>query len=503
MSTTQLSPLKGFVLQKCTIKTHNDQYIDLSSHYVELNLCESIFSPVVYGDIVIVDMYNFISYGPLIGGEELELILHNVHGEKSTNDNKSLTPQELDIINKEGNQKKDNVLSYTFSLLSIEGKEIAKNRTQVYKIKFCSKEAIINQQIRISTTFLNKAYSRIANNILFCIFKEIEKLSPNERKDVKGRKSKQLVTLNTFSDSHEPQISIHFPNQHPFECMTYLTGKAFSNEHPKGNPYFFYESLDRFFYFGSYRDHFYFDYTKGEKLSVDKISNKGNKVIIYTNKQLEIDDSSAIAFPHAAIEFYGMTDHLFPKDFDFLENIKKGVYANKLLTYDYTTKKIKKYEYDYVRNYSTVPRIYKDVEKGLMLSKGAPEYKSPYYPESFIKTVFTQDQSFLKGKTDSYPQHTKNYRFLKLQELNNNYLKINMPGDISMYCGKFYDVYLNSPDVSTSEKLKADPHFCGTYFCLRIRHCFKPENYTTALELSKDSFMEETLQTFPQAEKDT
>ena len=46
--------------------------IDIKSLMVELNVYESIFSPAIYGNIVIADSANHIQNMPLIGQEEIE-----------------------------------------------------------------------------------------------------------------------------------------------------------------------------------------------------------------------------------------------------------------------------------------------------------------------------------------------------------------------------------------------------------------------------------------------
>ncbi|MCA9495837.1 MAG: hypothetical protein KC589_02755, partial [Nanoarchaeota archaeon] len=89
----------------------------------------------------------------------------------------------------------------------------------------------------------------------------------------------------------------------------------------------------------------------------------------------------------------------------------------------------------------------------------------------------------------------RNYRLMKLQEFNNNIFTANITGNLSFLSGRFTDVYLNSPDTTTGIKLKADPHFAGTYFNLRVRHSFGPEGHCiTVVEMAKDSFMKETKQ---------
>lgn len=476
---TQLNPIKNYILERCLLKSHTGQNINLALNYIELNLFESIFSPVIIGSIVVVDKFNFITYGPIIGGEEIELKIKNV-------------PKTDDV----GDAKRK--VCGTFTVLSVEHKTIQNNRTQIYEIKFCSKESIYNQLIRVSTTFFQLKYSEMVDRILKIMFKEIKKLDPKERTVHDEFVPKTLYKV-PDDESKEPKLTTHFPNLHPFDCISYLTGKAhWDDKETRGNPYFFYESLDRKFYFGSYKSHLEtFDFTKGKRLDVNDIKKDGNKIILFNNNQVNITNS---AFAHDEMDFYTAIRNEFPKDLDFFENTKKGVYAHKLFTYDYTEQLIKKYTYNYKEDYKKLPRIYKPPTQALMKEEGAPLFKNAYYPNSFVKTAFFQSQAFLVGKNDFWPEKTKTFRYNKMQEFNGNYYQMNLPGDVTLTCGTFYDFYLNSPDTTTGSKLKSDPHFCGTYFCLKIKHCFKPDDYVCSLEIVRDSFMEKTLQTFPKAD---
>jgi len=476
-----VNPIQNYILEKCEITTHTDQKIDLLILYSEINFYESIFSPVLLGSILIPDYFNYVTYGPLIGGEEIVIKIRNIPASQGSG---------------EQTEKGLEYFYHTFTVLSVENRTIAQNRLQLYDIKFCSKEALYNQQLRLSTTFLKKRYSDIAEDVMDILFAEQQKLNPEERKDNPERTKKYLEKLAEKNGSSEPSVTVHFPNLHPFDCIQYLMGKATSGgDSNKANPYFFYESFNRRYYFGSFKDHFCFNHSKGKSLNVNEVNfTDGNKVIIFNNNQISVNQ----VFSHKKVDFFAALSTVFPKDFDYLENIKKGVYAHTLYTYDYTEKKIKKFGFSYKRDYTKIPHIYESQDNALMIKDGAKHFKNPFYSETFVKTAFTHKSLFFTDQQDLTPELTKNYRYEKFQELNNNFFELTIPGDIGCFSGKFFDLYLNSPDVTTNKELKSDPHFSGTYFCLQVRHCFKHENFITSMELCKDSFMEKTLQTFPE-----
>ena len=509
--------LAGHKISYLSILTHSGINIDLSLSYVEINFVESVFSPCVYGNLIIADKFNLPSYGPILGGEELAVKITNYKDNES-----NINDEEFEII------------ELYFAIYNIENKVVSKNRTTIWEIKFCSKEVLWNQQIRICSTFFNKSYSWIANDIFRCFQKEIKKL---ERKS-QIRKSnvseffdaeietnveleKQIKFLSKsnneeYSRQTENIVNIHFPNLHPFECFNFLIGRAMNFR--RGNPYFFFETITkneyRYFFESweslliEYQHRKTFPLKLEDLINDEKLENK-NKFIIINNNQILPGDTKDYFHPDP--DMFSAMNFSLDKDFDFLENIRKGVYASSLVTYDLSKKKVQHIKYDWDKMYDDIIKITKDKNNALNIFQkddklsdnvkkpgtAKSEYFSHKYPETYIKTSVKNSGTFTSGQ-DFTPEYTKNFRILKLQELNNNKITINIPGNISFNCGKFTDLFLNSPEITSTEKLKPDPHFAGTYFNLRVMHSFKSNgHFLTAIELTKDSFMDKTIQTIP------
>ena len=73
-----VSPVSDYVLTKIDLKTTTGQVLDLRFCYSEISITESIFSPVVYGTMVLSENFNFPTYGPILGGEVLYLEIKNI-----------------------------------------------------------------------------------------------------------------------------------------------------------------------------------------------------------------------------------------------------------------------------------------------------------------------------------------------------------------------------------------------------------------------------------------
>ena len=471
----------SFQITDLKITTCNKQNIDLKANYVEINLYESVFSPVVVGDILIVDQFDFPSFGPLLGGEDITIQITNILSDDKSNN-------------------KENI--FHFVVYSVEKRIVSLQRSQTYLLKFCSKEAIWNQEVRICTTFFQQKYSLMTDNIFDAWNEEIKKMYGG---DPYPDAPKFLFTADS---KDEEKVTIHFPNLHPLECFFYLAGKA--EKKKEGNPYFFFETLDNYFNFISWYDLIEkFNHNKEgnvpKDLQIDTSSYKKNKPILINSVASLLKDTGPKAdtsFYHYPNDFFTPMTFSFDKDFDFIENTRKGVYASELIVYDNTTKRIKQFKYSYDELYNKVPRIVDDQANALNTFKAKSDYKCPKYTQTYIKAIPSSSELFLKDKVDLSPEITKNYRILKLQELNNDFLTVNLPGDTNVHAGFFADVFFSAP-ATYELKPSADPHFAGVYFMLRVRHCFKSDNsFVTSVELSKDSFMDITIQKLPPPPKE-
>ena len=123
--------------------------IDIKSLMVELNVYESIFSPAIYGNIVIADSANHIQNMPLIGQEEIEFKIRiDDNPDNETIDFKTRRAR----------------------IYKISDQVRTAERQQVYTLHFTSQEAIENQRVKVKGAF-NATTDQIVANILQNIIK--------------------------------------------------------------------------------------------------------------------------------------------------------------------------------------------------------------------------------------------------------------------------------------------------------------------------------------------
>jgi len=508
-----LSLVGGYTLDNLEIKTHSGNSIFLPGRFAEINIYESMLSPVIFGDILVTEIYNFVSFGPILGGEELLFDCSNIpsNGRPTT--------------------KRNSV----FVIYTVEEKVFTDDKKASYLIRFCSKEAIYNQQIRICSTIYKKTPSSIATDVYNAFWEEVNRewnrifsmLSPREQMSATNKYFKFIRTGHV--DNEEP-ISVHFPNLHPFECLYTLAGRAYlkpGTKYDHGNPFFFFEQFDGGFSFMSWSELLEtFNYSKDlpefgirKDLTMELAKEgdtKRNKHIFMSLPSIwGSEDKNEPGDPswfRKHENFVTVERHKFQKDFDFFENVKRGMYASTLVSYDNCSKKIVQHSWSNKHLYDKVRRVYLDKESALNVfndkdepidpegtkpGKRKSEYFSQIKYDAYLKASPTHDKLLVSGN-DFCPELTKNQYAMKLQELNNNTLYVNIPGNLNFTVGTFTDVFMHSHEMVAEGGIKRDPHFAGTYVNIRVRHTFKSDGiFITALELAKDSFIDKTLQTFP------
>jgi type I site-specific restriction endonuclease len=122
--------------------------IDIKGLMVELNVYESIFSPAVYGNIVIADTANHIQNMPIIGQEEIEFKIR-------IDDNPD--NETIDFKTRRGR------------IYKISDQVRTGERQQVYTLHFTSQEAIENQRVKVKSAFsatADQIVSQVLQNIV-------------------------------------------------------------------------------------------------------------------------------------------------------------------------------------------------------------------------------------------------------------------------------------------------------------------------------------------------
>lgn len=400
-----------YAIQTLALVTSDGTAIDITTQAVEINLYEDLFAPCMTGTILMGDAQDLVTNFKMNGNEWLIL-----------------------SIDKPGLNKP---IKKVFRVYKISQREFKTASMQNYLLHFCSEELIISTQ-----QYVSKAYNGMLISTMI--------------QDVLTNKLGVQNTKINFFDSTTGIFNIVVPRQHPFECIEWLSSRAYSSN---GSIFFFYEN--RYGYnFMSYEHMLalpvYKTYTYGVKLETDPVSTN------YSLNFLSID-----------------------KDFDIIETGEYGGYASTLLMFDLVNRSLQ----SSTINASQFPLINNNIPVNLALNRFnvpliAADYLIKFYPmtDSDPNTNKSQPQSWLHVKA------------LRLAQLFSYKMVGTVPGDVLLTVGSTINVELPTSQVKSNYSQGGDQINklrSGRYLVTALHHKFFNDLSTTAMELVSDSVVSE------------
>ena len=424
-------------IQQLTIISGNGGLLEIKDYMSEINIYEDLFSPSLYGNILIVDSSNIIKELPIIGDEYLVV--------------KFKTPTTNSFISK------------TFRIYSVTDREIVRDlNTQTYILHFISKEAVIDSLKPIFKSFAGKI-SDVVQDIFNRYIVSSRTVNINKTDIVPSEELSKLVVL------QETENSVKFvsPGWTPFKCINWCASKAIPKEGKACN-YLFFETTKNF-YFTNIETLFKLN-NKNEAVSLGKYFYKVNSV-------KENDDVNLKMFLAEDFQVIKTTDHLL--------NYDNGYLASRLITLDIINKTYESFDYDHVERFRDYQHSQGDNSIPLFVSDTPrnPLTSIHFYPKNpGLHTI-------KDNVNERMPQIYSN-RQAMLLELSNFKLNINVPGRTDAEVGRM--IYFNYPDVSPKAEIDAsrsneDKYYSGYYVITAIRHKINQFKHTMTLELVKDA----------------
>jgi hypothetical protein len=392
--------------------SHKGSVLDITSMIGDITIYEDMFSNTMSGYILVQDSLDLINTLPLIGQELFELELQ--------------TPTLKSSIKKQ------------FYIYKLQHRT-AKKRSQIYILKFCSKELIVSSNLKLA-----KAFSGNITDTVKTIFSDKKYIGSDTK----------LVT-----DKTKNSYSFIAPYWKPLETINWLTGKSVSE---RGSP--------NFLFFESHKS---FNYVSIETL----LSSIPVRDYVFADV-----DANTYAGPSGDIESkYNIVQSMNDATtFDYLRNLNAGMYASKLYTLDMTTKNININTFDYIDNFDKTQHLEKYPIKtnSLLRSKLANLYfieknnyqtgvfKSQLYNESFLQRNSLIEQLFafkigikVFGRTDIKVGDTINFAMNEFREITKD-------------------------EIVTSAK---NDYYNGKYLITAIRHQILSGKHTMEMEIVSDS----------------
>ena len=337
-----------------------------------------------------------------------------------------------------------------FRLYTIPSRDpIGPMNSEFIKLYFCSEELFLSEQTKVTKSY-NTEISTIINTIL------------NE--NLKVDKNKKSINV----DSTYGTYNFNIPTLKPFETISWLSIYALPKESAYTNPgadMLFFENVDGF-YFKSLRNLY-----------------KQPIFQIYTYQQQNIAGQNLGALETNALDLE------FIKAFNSLEDIESGTFANRLITLDPITRKVKTTDFNY-NNYKE-----QKLNPGSVLDETQNKLGKTQTQEPIGKLKLAISNSGQKNQPWSrlvngygvahdiqieefVPKRTAqialaNYTLVKLKVPCNPYLKV---GQV---------INFKLPSILTRE---LDSNYSGNYLITAVRHIIRPEGGSESIiEIAKDS----------------
>jgi len=439
------------VVEKIDLITSTGEKIDLTNFYMEITLSESIYSPCMFGNVVIADAANILGKA-FFGDEKLVLRAKSPY----------LEDNQINVIEK------------TFDVYSITNRKLENDRQQFFSIDFMSPEATND-----SITKVNKKFKGSTDAIASEIYNEY--LSEG-------------VPLKLLDAPHSTNnfefISTYWS---PFKCLNYLAKNSIGSEYLMPNVMFF--ESNKFFYFTSLTS--LVQEQKKAKVLYDEYSYLNNLDEIFEGKE-ENRRGGGYAYTSPFFSNTQITVSAidYPVYDDQLNNRQSGYYGSTTFSYDYSNKDMYDIRFDYTGN----------SEAKNILPENFYTFKhitnNPPFPRELVKSNplsvirFKAGASGLFSENDAFniEQVTATcYRHTALAEMKAIVYEITVPGKTDVEVGKL--IRFNYPSVG--EKLTnpsfddlLDPKVSGIYIITGIRHSITHRGHTMMLEIVRDSIEE-------------
>ena len=416
--------------------------VNLIPQTMSINLVEDVTMPVITGSLDVADGQDFRTLLPLTGNEKLELHI--------------FTPGQREIQYIEG--QTDTLAVYKIDKIRLSG---GTGRQQVYRVHFISREAIRNSITRIS-----KAFSGPVENAVHEIISD----------------EKYLDTVKPiYLEPTATNSKYVIPNLKPFQTIKFLGQNAVSNKYSNAG-YLFFERTDGF-HFRSFESLMALNGATARPV-------KEAYAIQPAGVRNEKGDANVIQ------DLQSPDSYSFENVANTLEELNKGLYANRLVTHDIYNKKITTFDYDYHEQFGQF--FHTEHDQG---NRTESKYLRPLAKlDDTDKVLSDYPMAKLMNVVDTKKVHN-DYEFTPPEDILPNkvsqraqmanfHLLMTVPGQTRMNCGEMISFALpNQRPVQHDQPQTLNPYYSGRYLVLSLKHKFDvvAQKHTMNIRCVKDS----------------
>jgi len=398
------------------------------------------FGPKAWNTIILTESMGLTGDDPqIISGEIKILDAVNIYNEMRFHGD------EIVILHFNTPQKKEIVFIgrvYDIDLASFESRRLI-------TLKFCSGEKITSDSTRIHKTYRNVNIKTIVNDLYAPLL---------------AVSDKKIVISDTKND-----CSVSFANKSPIEALNMIAKVARPSKY-KGSSYIFYEHLDGYFQF----------------MPLEHIVNPAERepVMIYNYDTPKPGATAKDLSSMARIRKFRVLE--LP---NMINNIKSGLYASTVVTNDLLKRQHTVNVFDYEDSYNDYKHVNFNEVSGnktlLTNSKILSKRRASHY--RFVPTNFKSfdtDRNFTDERADTVLE-----RVSQLNQINQIKLEVSVSGDSQRRVGEIIEINVPAIEVKTgADAARIDTNFSGRYLVSKIKHIIFNGQYTTIMELSRDSW---------------
>ena len=415
--------------------------MDIRGITLTMSLTEDIFNNCLNGSVMVYDTQDVRSLLPLTGLERLAFKF-----ETPGLPGYDMTPE-------------NGVPFHIYKVDTIR-KDTSNDIGQFYKIYFCSPEMINNH---VST--VSRAYAGPIETAVKDIFRSDRYLNSKKKLHVEDTSTNAKYVI---------------PSLKPFKAINYLGSQCTSGKYNNAG-YLFYENSQGY-HFRSLESML----AMGGSVARPTVFNYMTQIVqTQDEKQPEIKDIQR--------RLQTVIRYETSKQVDTLENIKNGLYANRLVVHDAFNKTIKTHDFNYNDNFEKgyhTETIGDETDsfKGILpdtqlndTGKGLNEYPNAKKMVVTETSKVHNDFEFVPSK-DTLPKITSQKTGYK-----NMNMSLLVYGNTQLNCGDV--INFTVPVMQPGENSVPNPYTSGRYLIMAIKHTIAvtTNNHTMVLKCMKDS----------------
>lgn len=408
------------------ISLANGRRFPVTNQVVSIQIFEDMFSPFITGSLIFKDSLDLINQMPFVGQEYVDI--------------KMFTPS-LDI-----GLKDQGIIQGRFYIYKMTDREYVAEKSVMYELHFISCEAVTDMNIKMSRGFKGKI-SDIAGKLV----KEKYGLDTDKTVTIEETKNNTRYVSNYWS---------------AIQNLNFLLRQAEN------------QSTSATFTFFENRDGFNF-------VSLDYLNAQEP---FHTWKWGNMDQSVDVkpgggSARNLNNDFAKILELSVPKGFDYIDRIKTGTYASRMIVHDVTTKRYKTVNYDYLKTFYESKEETRLNKFPITTPDVAARVNAMIFPFEVANRLFDEF-----GDVSNY--RVTQDRISRLKQAESFSVKLRVKGRTDYTVGR--KVYLSvvtpqpTKETDTPEATK-DKMYSGYYLISAINHVIDKTTHECYVELIKDT----------------